>query len=139
MRRVAVVGAGMTHFGELFDLGIKDLVPMAVTEALASVDKGIDRVRHPGRVVRRAHDHDGYPAGVLADSCGLLDIPVTRIENACATGNDAVRNAPSPSPAACSTSRWSIGADKTRETRSARPSGTGWGWLATRPGTTRWG
>ena len=30
MRRVAMVGAGMTAFGEHFDLGLKDLVPMAV-------------------------------------------------------------------------------------------------------------
>ena len=32
MRRVAVVGAGMTPFAEHFGLGIKDLVPMAVSE-----------------------------------------------------------------------------------------------------------
>ena len=29
MRRVAVVGAGMTPFAEHFELGIKDLIPMA--------------------------------------------------------------------------------------------------------------
>src|SRR5439155_3544745 len=43
MRRVAMVGAGMTPFGELFGLGIKDMVPMAVSEAVATVDKGFDR------------------------------------------------------------------------------------------------
>ena len=43
MRRVAIVGAGMTKFGEHFGLGIKDLLPMAVSEAIASVDKGFDR------------------------------------------------------------------------------------------------
>ena len=57
MRRVAMVGAGMTPFGELFGLGIKDMVPMAVTEAVASVDKGFDRSRHRGGVVRRARHH----------------------------------------------------------------------------------
>ena len=36
MRRVAVVGAGMTAFGEHFALGLKDLLP-----------DGIRRVRRP--------------------------------------------------------------------------------------------
>ena len=45
MRRVAIVGAGMTQFAEHFDLGVKDLVPMAVSEMSASVDKGLDRSR----------------------------------------------------------------------------------------------
>ncbi|MDO8364563.1 MAG: thiolase family protein, partial [Actinomycetota bacterium] len=43
MRRVAMVGAGMTQFGELFHLGMKDMLPMAVSEAIDSVDKGFDR------------------------------------------------------------------------------------------------
>ena len=57
MRRVAIVGAGMTPFAEHFDLGIKELVPMAVTEMASSVDRGFDRSRHRGGMVRRAgHD-----------------------------------------------------------------------------------
>ena len=38
MRRVAVVGAGMTPFREHFALGIKDLLPMAFADCAASVD-----------------------------------------------------------------------------------------------------
>ena len=41
MRNVAIVGAGMTPFGEHFALGIKDLLPMAFAECAASVDKGM--------------------------------------------------------------------------------------------------
>ena len=43
MRRVAIVGAGMIPFGELFDQGIKEMLPRAVSAALHSVDKGITR------------------------------------------------------------------------------------------------
>ena len=93
MRRVAVVGAGMTPFAEHFDLGIKDLVPMAVSEAVARVDKGFDRADIDAAWFGELTTTDGFPSGILADACGLLDIPVTRVENACATGNDAVRNA----------------------------------------------
>jgi acetyl-CoA C-acetyltransferase len=41
MRKVAIVGAGMTAFGEHFALGIKDLLPMAFADCAASVDKGL--------------------------------------------------------------------------------------------------
>ena len=93
MKRVAIVGAGMTPFGEHFGLGIKDLLPMAFAECAASVDKGIDESDIQAAWFGELSTTDGFPSGILADSCGLLDIPVTRVENACATGNDAVRNA----------------------------------------------
>ena len=92
MRRVAMVGAGMTQFGELFDLGVKDMVPMAVSEAVAAVDKGFDRADIEAAWFGELVTTDGFASGILADSCGLLDIPVSRLENACATGNDAVRH-----------------------------------------------
>ena len=46
MRRVAVVGAGMTPFAEHFALGVRDLVPMAFADCAASVDKA--RALMPG-------------------------------------------------------------------------------------------
>ena len=50
MRRVAMVGAGMTPFAEHFELGIKDLIPMAYADCVSDVDKGIDKSesRPPG-------------------------------------------------------------------------------------------
>ena len=62
--------------------------------AVASVDKGIEHSRDRGGLVRRAVHHAtaSRPAS-WPTRCGLLDIPVTRVENACATGNDAIRNA----------------------------------------------
>jgi acetyl-CoA C-acetyltransferase len=36
MRKVAIVGAGMTPFAEHFALGVKDLLPMAFAECAAS-------------------------------------------------------------------------------------------------------
>ena len=93
MRKVAVVGAGMTPFAEHFAHGIKDLLPMAYAEAAASVDKGINKNDLQAAWFGAMGTTDGFPSGILADSLGLPDIPVTRIENSCATGNDAVRNA----------------------------------------------
>jgi acetyl-CoA C-acetyltransferase len=126
MRPVAIVGAGMTPFGELFGLSIKDMLPRALSAALAAVDKGLDRSQIQAAWFGELQSTDGFPAGVAADSCGLLDIPVTRVENACATGNDAVRNAALAVAGGHVDVALAIGADKVRET-SAR--GTFWQWM----------
>jgi acetyl-CoA C-acetyltransferase len=127
MRRVAIVGAGMTPFAEHFDLGIKDMVPMAVSEAVNNVAKGFDRADIQAAWFGELTTTDGFAAGLLADSCGLLDIPVTRLENACATGNDAIRNAFYAVSSGHVDVALVVGADKVRET-SARS--TFWDWMA---------
>lgn len=126
MRRVAMVGAGMTEFGELFGLGLKDMVPMAVSEAVGSVDKGFDRADIEAAWFGELVTTDGFAAGILADSCGLLDIPVSRLENACATGNDAVRHGTMAIASGMYDVVLVAGADKVRET-SART--TFWDWM----------
>lgn len=126
MNEVAIVGAGMIPFGELFDQSIKEMVPRAVSAALASVDKGMEREEIDAAWLGQLQPVDGFPAGLVADSCGLLDIPVTRVENACATGNDAVRNAAYAVAAGVADVVLVVGVDKTRET-SARA--TFWDWM----------
>ena len=127
MRRVAIVGAGMTPFAEHFHLGIKDLLPMAVSDAVAHVDKGFDRADIQAAWFGELVSTDGFAAGVLADSCGLLDIPVTHIENACATGNDALRNAFYAVSSGHVDVALVVGGDKVRETSSRS---TFWEWMS---------
>ncbi|HMG42901.1 MAG TPA: hypothetical protein VK611_16330, partial [Acidimicrobiales bacterium] len=126
MRRVAMVGAGMTPFGELFDLGVKDMLPMAVSEAIAHVDKGFDRSDIQAAWFGELVTTDGFAAGILADSCGLLDIPVSRVENACATGNDAVRHGMLAVASGLYDVVLVAGADKVRETSTRT---TFWDWM----------
>jgi len=126
MRRAAIVGAGMTKFGELFDLGIKDMVPMAVSEAAASVDKGLDRSDIQAAWFGELVSTDGFATGILADSCGLLDIPVSHLENACATGNDAVRHGLMAVASGMFDVVLVVGADKVRETSTRT---TFWDWM----------
>ena len=127
MRPVAVVGAGMTPFGELFGKGIKQLMPDALGAALGSVDKGIGRGEIEAAWLGELQTTDGFPAGVLADSCGLLDVPVTRVENACATGSDALRNAVMAVGGGWYDVAVVVGADKVRETPA---SSTFWSWMS---------
>ncbi len=126
MREVALVGAGMIPFGELFDQGMKQMLPRALAAALASVDKGMRRSELQAAWFGQLGTADGFPAGVLADSTGLLDIPVTRVENQCATGNDALRNAALAVSSGAFDVALVIGADKLRDTSSRT---TFWDWM----------
>jgi acetyl-CoA C-acetyltransferase len=116
----------MVPFGERFDQGMKELLPTTLLNALASVDKGMAKAEIQAAWFGQLQTSDGHPAGVLADSCGLLDIPITRVENQCATGNDAVRNAMLAIASGAIDVALVIGADKTRETPSVS---TFWDWM----------
>ena len=86
--KVAIVGMGCSQFGELWDKDIDDLVIDATEEALA--DAGVDikdiQAAWVGSMGRKT-------GGTIASPLGLQYIPVTRVENACATGYEAIRNA----------------------------------------------
>jgi acetyl-CoA C-acetyltransferase len=87
--RVAIVGMGCTRFGEHWDKGLDELLVAAATDAFASA--GVTK-----------QDVDAYWFGTaqstmsgigLARPLGLVDKPVTRVENYCATGTEALRQA----------------------------------------------
>lgn len=125
MKNVAIVGAGMTPFAEHFDLGIKDLIPMAYAECVGNVDRGIGKSEIQAAWIGELSTSDGFPAGILADALDLTEIPVTRIENACATGNDAIRNAALAIGSGLYDVALVVGVDKVRETAA---SSTFWEW-----------
>lgn len=127
MRSVAIVGAGMTPFAEHFELGIKDLVPMAYADCVAHVDKGIDKSEIQAAWFGELSTTDGFPSGILADTLDLTDIPVSRVENACATGNDAIRHGLLAIASGLYDVVLVVGADKVRETAS---NTTFWDWAA---------
>lgn len=91
--RVAIVGMGCTVFGERWDSGPEDLMVEAFEEALA--DAGIDRSRIGAAWVGNALDdiNVGNSALPLAHALRLETIPVSRVENMCATGTEALRAA----------------------------------------------
>src|SRR5437762_9658956 len=87
--RVAIVGMGCTPFGERWDKSTSDLLVDATTEATTSA--GID-----------LKDIDAFWLGTLFSGQSGLTLsrplkidykPVSRLENFCATGSEAFRNA----------------------------------------------
>jgi acetyl-CoA C-acetyltransferase len=91
--RVAIIGMGCTEFGERWDMGAEDLIVDAFEEAIA--DAGIERAQIEAAWIGNALDdiNVGNSALPLAHALRLETIPVSRVENMCATGTEALRAA----------------------------------------------
>jgi acetyl-CoA C-acetyltransferase len=89
-----VVGAGMTEFGERYEDSHADLLEDAYLALLEDVDEGLD----PTDIDAAWYGtidvaNEGSSGASVAHATGLFETPITRVENACATGSDAFRNA----------------------------------------------
>jgi acetyl-CoA C-acetyltransferase len=93
--RVAVVGAGLIKFGELYEQSFEQMAAGAFEAALASVDEGMARTAIDFAVVATQRTtlwgHESISGNTVPTVLGLNGIACTRIENACPTGSDAFR------------------------------------------------
>jgi len=87
--QVAIIGMGCTAFGEKWNYGPPDLVIEAAQEAF--LDAGVDRSAIEAVWIGNAGLAGS--AGIAAQALKLPHLPVTRVENWCATGSDTFRNA----------------------------------------------
>jgi acetyl-CoA C-acetyltransferase len=87
--RVAIVGMGCTDFGERWDRSVDDLLVDAATSALASARVSVDQVD----AFWLGTMGSGYSGITLSRAMKIDHKPVTRVENYCATGSEAFRNA----------------------------------------------
>jgi acetyl-CoA C-acetyltransferase len=93
MREVAVVGVGLSPWGEVWGASLRSLWTQAALAALA--DAGVDGVdaitvgsMSPGLFVGQEHI-----GALLADELGAAGVPAMRVESACASGGAALRAA----------------------------------------------
>jgi acetyl-CoA C-acetyltransferase len=93
MREVAIVGAGMTPFGELWTSSLRDLFVEAALGALR--DAGADRLDgiYVGNMSGGQFVGQEHLGPLLADHLGMAGVPSTRVESACASGGAALRAA----------------------------------------------
>src|SRR3954447_12848030 len=87
--RVAIVGMGCTRFAERWDAGTDELLIEATDEAFA--DAGVTKQDVDAYWLGTAQS--GMSGIMLARPLQLEGKPVTRVENYCATGSEALRQA----------------------------------------------
>ena len=94
MRRVAVIGVGLTKFGkhernsaELFAEAARD----AITDA--EISPSVIQALYYGNVTGGEGERQLHTSPLAASLLGLTNIPTTRFENACATSHVAFRHA----------------------------------------------
>jgi acetyl-CoA C-acetyltransferase len=91
MRDVAIIGVGMTKWGELWGKSLRTI--FTETALLALEDAGVDKFdallvgcMSSGLFVGQEH-----LASLLADELGRVPVPAARVESACASGGLALR------------------------------------------------
>jgi acetyl-CoA C-acetyltransferase len=87
--RVAIIGMGCTKFGEHWNLGADELMVTAAGDALASA--GVEKQAVDAFWLGTAQT--GMSGITLARPLELEGKPVTRVENYCASGSEALRQA----------------------------------------------
>jgi acetyl-CoA C-acetyltransferase len=91
MREVAIVGAGMTQFGEIWQSSLRDLFVEAATEALHSASADQLDAMYVGNMSGGQFVGQEHLGPLMADHLGVAGIPAARVESACASGGVALR------------------------------------------------
>jgi len=91
MRDVAIIGVGMTKWGELWEKSLRTI--FTETALLAIADAGVDKIdsmvvgcMSSGLFIGQEH-----LSSLLADELGRTPVPAARVESACSSGGLALR------------------------------------------------
>jgi len=90
MKEIAVIGYGLTKFGELWDKSLRDLF---VEAALKAIEKsGTDEIDalYVGCMSSGLFSEQEHLGALMADYLGKNPIPAVRVESACASGGVAI-------------------------------------------------
>ncbi len=93
---IHIAGVGITRFGKQLDLSVKDLVRQAVTMALEDAGCELTQIQaaYFGTAGQGLMEGQTMVAGQIAlRAMGISGIPVTNVENACATSSTALHAA----------------------------------------------
>lgn len=123
--KVAIIGMGCTRFGELWDTNAEDLIIDAFVECLE--DAGIEKKEIQAAWWGCHFDQVNYgkAAVPLSTALKLSFIPVTRVENWCATGTEALRGACYAVASGAYDIALALGAEKLKDTGYAGLPGGG--------------
>src|SRR3990167_3287376 len=95
MRSVSIIGYGLTKFGELWNMSLREFVAEAGLKAVENSGVPGEKIEAvyggtmaSGRLIGQEHI-----GALIADQMGLNPLPSHRMEAACASGSVALRNA----------------------------------------------
>lgn len=114
--RVAILGMGCSRFGERWDCDLEDLIVEAFAECLADAGIEKDRIEAAWLATAIEEIHGGKGALPLSFALRLPNIPVTRVENFCASGTEALRAAVYAVAAGACDIALALGAEKLKDT-----------------------
>ena len=114
--KVAILGMGCSKFGERWDSEADDLMVEAVEECLT--DAGIERSQIDAAWFSTAIEevHVGKSGVPLSVALRLPYIPVTRVENYCASGTEAFRGAVYAVASGAADIALAVGVEKLKDT-----------------------
>ena len=124
--RVAIIGMGCTRFGDHWDRSTEDLIVDAAAECFASSRLTVDDVD----AFWLGTMDSGYSGLTLSAALKTGYKPVTRVENLCATGSEALRGASFAVASGACDIAMAVGVEKLKNSRFAGlvrndPSGDG--------------
>ena len=114
--KVAIVGMGCTIFGERWDCGTEHLAAEAFAEALADAAIGKEQIEAVWSGSAVDAINVGNSAIPTAMALRLEGIPITRVENMCATGTEALRGAAYAVASGAVDIAMAIGVEKLKDT-----------------------
>ncbi len=91
--KVAIIGMGCSRFGERWDIGAEELMVEAFTECLADAGVGPEDIGAAWLGTCLEEVNVGKSGLPLSVTLRLPLIPVTRVENFCASGTESFRGA----------------------------------------------
>ena len=114
--KVAIIGMGCSKFGERWDASPDDLMMESYTEAMADAGITKDDLGMAWLGVFFDEQNVGKSALPLSQALRLPNIPVTRVENLCATGTEALRGAVYAVAAGATDIALAVGVEKLKDT-----------------------
>src|SRR5450755_1449600 len=114
--KVAILGMGCSKFGERWESGAEELMVEAYLEALQDAGVETSQIQAAWFGTAIEEQHVGKGGTPLSVALRLPNIPVTRVENFCASGSEAFRGAVYAVAAGACDIALALGVEKLKDT-----------------------
>src|SRR6202451_1604045 len=114
--KVAILGMGCSKFGERWDMGAEELIVEAYLEAMKDAGVETNQIQAAWFSTAMDEQHVGKGGTPLSVALRLPNVPVTHVENFCASGSEAFRGAVYAVAAGACDIALALGVEKLKDT-----------------------